>query len=199
MIPAVVLAAGASRRMGSPKALLQLGGRTFVLAVVDSLTAAGVTDIFVIVRDDTHDAIAAALPQTPAVRLVINTRADEGQLSSLITGLDTAAAPGVSGALVTLVDVPLVTPETVRTLIARAGSSPSPILRAVHGGRHGHPVIFKREVFAALRAADPSIGAKAVMREVGVEDIDVDDPGIIQDVDTPDDYRRLLTRGIPNP
>jgi len=199
MIPAVVLAAGASRRMGRPKALLQLGGGTFVLAVVDALTRAGIADIFVIVRDDTHDAIAAALPDTPAVRVVVNTRAEEGQLSSLITGLDTADAPGVSGVLVTLVDVPLVTPATVRTLIARAGSSASPILRAVHGGRHGHPVIFKREVFAALRGADPALGAKAVMREIGVEDIDVDDPGILQDFDTPDDYRRLLTREIPNP
>jgi molybdenum cofactor cytidylyltransferase len=199
MIPAVVLAAGASRRMGRPKALLQLGGRTFVRAIVDTLTMAGITDIFVIVRDDTRDAIAAALPDRPGVRLVVNTRAEEGQLSSLITGLDTADAPGVSGVLVTLVDVPLVTPATVRTLIARAGSSASPILRAVHRGRHGHPVIYRREVFAALRAADPAVGAKAVMRSVGVEDIDVDDPGILQDFDTPEDYRSLLTRRIPNP
>ena len=197
MIPAVVLAAGASRRMGTPKALLQLDGRTFVLAVVEALTAAGVTNIFVIVREQTHDAIAAALADTPAARIIVNPHPEDGQLSSLITGLDTADAPGVSAVLVTLVDVPLVMPATVRTLIARAGSSPSPILRAVHGGRHGHPVVYKREVFAALRAADPSVGAKAVMRAVGVEDIDVDDPGVLQDFDTPEDYRRLLTRDDP--
>jgi len=119
-------------------------------------------------------------------------------LSSLITGLDTADAPGVSGVLVTLVDVPLIRPSTMRTLIARADASPAAILRAVHRGRHGHPVIYKREVFAALRAADPAVGAKAVMRAIPVEDVEVDDPGVLQDVDTPEDYRRLLTGEAPN-
>jgi len=198
MIPAIVLAAGASRRMGTPKALLPLGDRPFILAAVDALTAAEVTNIFVIVRDETRDAIAAALGGIAAVRVVINTRADDGQLSSLITGLDTADAPGVSGVLVTLVDVPLIRPSTIRTLLARADASPAAILRAVHGGRHGHPVIYKREVFAALRAADPAVGAKAVMRAIPVEDVEVDDPGVLQDFDTPEDYRRLLTGEAPN-
>ena len=199
MVPAIVLAAGASRRMGRPKALLPLGDRSFIRRIVDTLDAAGVTNIFVIVRPDTRDAVAAEIAFAPKARVVVNTRAEDGQLSSLITGLDTADAPGVEAVMVTLVDVPLVRPATVQSLIARAGVSASPILRAVHGGRHGHPVIFKREVFGALRAADPAVGAKAVMRAIGVEDIEVDDPGILQDVDTPEDYTSLLTRIAPNP
>jgi molybdenum cofactor cytidylyltransferase len=195
MVPAIVLAAGASRRMGRPKALLPVGDRTFVSRIVGTLTAAGLTDIFVIVRADGD--LAREIAQTGA-RAIVNLRAEDGQLSSLVTGLDTVDAPGVDAVLVTLVDVPLIQASTVRRLIARAAVSPAPILRAVHAGRHGHPVIFKREVFGALRAADPAVGAKAVMRAYDVEDVEVDDPGIVEDVDTPEDYRRLLTGDAPN-
>ena len=100
---------------------------------------------------------------------------------------------------VTLVDVPLINPGTIRVLCERAAMTRAPIVRAVHRGRHGHPVIFKREVFDPVRRADPAIGAKAVLRAFPVEDVDIDDPGIAEDVDTPDDYRRLITIRPANP
>src|SRR4029077_3830750 len=156
MFPAIVLAAGASTRMGRPKALLPIGGTTFVRRIVCTLEAANLTDILVIVRPGHDEAIARELVGSHAT-LVENPRADAGQLSSLVTGLDTIDTPHVRGVLVTLVDVPLIEPATVRALLARAASSAAPILRAVHAGRHGHPVIYKREVFAALREADPAV------------------------------------------
>ncbi len=70
--------------------------------------------------------------------------------------------------------------------------SNAPVLRAVHLGRHGHPVVFKRAIFDALRHADPAVGAKAVLHAAAVEDVEVDDPGVVDDVDTPDDYARLI-------
>ena len=191
MIPAIVLAAGASTRMGRPKAMLEAGGRTFLRGILETLRAGGVADALVVVRPGDAAAIAE-IAATGFGRAVVNARADEGQLSSLVAGLDAIDGPDVEAALVTLVDVPLMTPATVRLLLARAVISAAPILRAVHHGRHGHPVIFKRRLFDALRQADPSAGAKAVLRAHEVEDVEVPDPGVAEDIDTPADYTRVL-------
>ena len=191
MTSAIVLAAGASTRMGRSKALLRAGDRTFIRMILDTLHDAGLEDVVVVVRQG-QDAVVAEVAASGFGRAVVNPLADEGQLSSLIAGLDGIDRVGVDAALVTLVDVPLIQPATVRLLLARARTATSPIVRAVHGGRHGHPVIFERQLFDALRRADPAVGAKAVVRACAVEDVQVDDPGVVEDVDTPEDYARLF-------
>ena len=191
MIPAILLAAGASTRMGRAKALLPIGDRTFVRAILDSLRDGGVTNAVVVIRPEDaaiRDEIAAA----GFGRAIVNARAEEGQLTSLIAGLDAVDAADVSAVLVTLVDVPLVRADTIRTLCARAAVSTATVIRAVHRGRHGHPVIFKRGLFDALRRADPAVGAKQVVRAAAIENVDVDDPGVTEDVDTPADYARVI-------
>jgi molybdenum cofactor cytidylyltransferase len=189
-VVAIVLAAGASVRMGRPKALLRVEGRTFVRRILDTLHHGGIDEIVVVLRPGPSE--VAAEVAAGAGRVAVNPRADDGQLSSLIAGLDAVDVPGVDSVLVTLVDVPLIQPSTVRALVARATRSPAPIVRATHRGVHGHPVIFKRGVFAALRAADPAVGAKAVVNSVQVEDLEVEDPFVGRDVDTPEDYRTIL-------
>ena len=198
MIPAIVLAAGASSRMGRPKALLQTGERTFVRAILDALRTAGVTDAVVVVRTGQPEVIAE-IAAAGFGRHVLNPRPEDGQLSSLLAGLDAVDRDGVEAVLVTLVDVPLIGADAVRTLIARARASNAPILRVVHQGRHGHPVLFKNTVFDALRRADPAIGAKAVTRAWPPEDVEVPDSGVAEDVDTPADYARLVEMSRPNP
>jgi CTP:molybdopterin cytidylyltransferase MocA len=191
MTRAIVLAAGASTRMGRPKALLLARGRTFIRTILDVLREAGLPDAVVVVRP-THDEVIAEVGASGFGRTVVNPRADEGQLSSLIAGLNAIDEPGVDAALVTLVDVPLVTASAIRELLARTAISTAPILRAVHHGAHGHPVVFKREIFAGLRAADPAEGAKAVVRATRVEDVETGDPAVLEDIDTPEDYERLV-------
>lgn len=195
MTPAIVLAAGASRRMGRPKALLEAGDRTFIRTILHALRDAGVPEAVVVVRPG-QPLVIREIEASGFGRAVINTQADEGQLSSLLTGLDAIDRPGVEAVIVTLVDVPLIGTAAIRALLARAAASKAPILRAVHGGAHGHPVIFTRRLFDALRAADPLVGAKAVVRAAGVEDVEVDDAGVVEDVDTPADYTRLFGKNL---
>ncbi len=195
MIRGLILAAGASSRMGRPKAGLPLGttGETALSVGVRTLLAAGVPDVTVVAGAHV-EAVRAALPAGERrVRLLEHAGWAQGQLSSLIAGLDAVADDQLEGLLVTLVDVPLVSADTVRAVIRAWRRTRAPIVRPAQGARHGHPVIFDRAVFADLRAADPAVGAKAVfaIHRAGVLDVDVQDPGAFQDLDTPEDYDRV--------
>jgi molybdenum cofactor cytidylyltransferase len=196
VIPAIVLAAGRSSRMGRAKAALPLGdGETFLTRIVRTLRDAGVDDVIVVVGHEA-DAIAASFaPSGLAARFVVNAGYDRGQLSSLVAGLSVIDRPGVAAVLVTLVDVPLVSPSTVRAVVERYRASRAPIVRPTSGARHGHPLLIDRSLFDALRAADPGTGAKPVVRAHAstAGDLVVDDEGAFVDIDTEDDYRNWIT------
>ncbi len=202
MIPAVVLAAGASARMGYPKALLPVGRgpETFLERITATLVAAGVDDIVVVVAPR-PEAVREVLGRLPVlVRTVENPDPARGQLSSLQAGLGVIDHPGVAGVLVWPVDVPFATVETVGALLAEARRTRAPVVRPVRQGRHGHPVVFDRRVFDELRRADPARGARAVVRAHAgaVVDVMVDDEGPFHDIDTPEDYRRVTGREVPD-
>ena len=196
VIPAIVLAAGRSSRMGRAKATLPAGdGHTFLTRIVRTFLDADVDDVIVVVGHDA-DAIAASFSESglPA-RFVVNRDYDRGQLSSLLAGLDVIDRPGVTAVLVTLVDVPLVSPATVRAVIDSYRRTRAPIVRPTSGDRHGHPLLIDRSIFGALRAADPSTGAKPIVRAhaTAAGDIAIDDEGAFTDIDTEEDYRRTIS------
>ena len=201
MIPGVVLAAGAATRMGRPKALLPTGsaGETFLSRAVSTLQAAGVDDVVVVVAPGADDVRRAVAALPVLTRVVENPHPEHGQLSSVLAGLNLVDHPGVMAMLVTLVDAPFVRVDTVRALLAAYRRTVAPVVRPASGGRHGHPVIFDRRVFHELRHADPALGAKAVVRAHGLEvlDVDVEDEGAFQDIDTPEDYERATGRPLP--
>lgn len=197
VIPAIVLAAGASRRMGRAKATLPLtGGDTFLTRILRTFADAAVDDVVVVVGHEAEAIVRATIDAGVTARFVENPEYEQGQLSSLVAGLRVVDRPGVNAALVTLVDVPLVSAATVRAVVERYRQTSAPIVRPVRGVQHGHPVLIDRSLFDAIRHADPAIGAKPVIRAhvSAAGDVAVDDDGAFADADTPDDYARLLRR-----
>lgn len=183
--------------MGRPKALLAVGpsGESFLGRITRVLREGGVEEVIVVLGHDAP-AVRAALPFAPGqVRVIENEDPDQGQLSSLLAGLRTADRPGVRGVLVTLVDVPLLSADTVRAVLdAYRSAGGAPIVRPTKQGRHGHPVVFDRALFGELRRADPAAGAKSVIRahEAEVLEVEVSDEGAFIDIDTPSDYERFV-------
>ena len=117
----------------------------------------------------------------------------QGQLSSLLAGLEAVEDSLLEAVLVTPVDVPLVSARTVAAVIGAWRRTRAPIVRPANGARHGHPVMFDRSVFDDLRTADPNVGAKAVfaLHRDRVLNVEVDDAGAFEDIDTPGDYEKL--------
>ncbi len=193
MIVGIVLAAGASTRMGRPKALLPLGGGTFVTRVCHTLADAGIHDVIVVAGAELEAVTSAVHGAGLAARVVENPRRDDGQLSSVLAGLAVADRPGVEAVLVHLVDAPLVTAATVRAVVDAFRRTRAPVVRPVSGGRHGHPVLFARSLFDELRHADQAVGARAVVRahEAEVCEVPVEEAGAWPDHHTPADYARL--------
>jgi CTP:molybdopterin cytidylyltransferase MocA len=193
----IILAAGASSRMGRPKALLPLADSTFVSRIAKAMRDGSLTHVVAVTAPDLASDVQATLAHLapPPVRMACNPNPDRGQLSSLLVGLDAAEQTTPDGVIVCPVDVPLFAPSTVAALVAAAQRPGLTIARPAWRGRHGHPVLFMRGVFDELRQADLSAGARAVVRAHGADltDLEIDDPGAYLDVDTPEEYEAIRT------
>lgn len=170
--------------MGRPKAALPWGDGTFVGSVLRTLSDAGASPLLVVCGAHATET-ERALPAGLEVALVSNPAPERGQLSSLQVAL--RALGDVDGAIVSLVDHPAVRVGTAAALLQAA--RPDRIVVPRHAGRRGHPVVFGSALFEELCATPHDAGARAVVRAAParVIEIDVDDPGIHVDIDTPAD------------
>jgi CTP:molybdopterin cytidylyltransferase MocA len=184
--------------MGRPKAGVPLSDRadTFLSRVLRTLTSAGLPEIVVVTGCASEEVRSAAGRVGSHVRFEHNDRWAAGQLSSLLAGLRERPGDRLEAVMVSLVDAPLASPTTVARVLEAWRRTRAPIVRPACGDLHGHPVIFDRALFDELRAADPTFGAKSVVRahEDHIVNVPVDDPGAYVDIDTPEDYQQALHR-----
>ena len=182
--------------MGRPKLLLPYGGGTIVGALVASLRAAGVETICLVTSPENEALRTWA--RTEGVLVGVNPDPERGMLSTIregITALSGAAALAARGeALVVCpADLPAVRPETIAEVVRRRQAAGAPLALPVWRGRHGHPLVVAPELIGEIDDLDPSVGLKQLRNRHAAATlwIEVDDPGVVQDVDTPEDYAAL--------
>ena len=185
---AILLAAGASRRMGTIKQLLPVQGEPAVRHCLGRMLDAGIEHIVVVLGANRQKIrpVVNDLPMDIAVNAAPNSHMSE----SVSAGL-ACLPPTVTGIMVALCDHPMVSTATYQVLNIFHYLASDSILMPEHQGRGGHPTVFPRDL---SRLADYGIPLNRVVHENSdrVRRIALDDPGITQDMDTPEDYRRLL-------
>jgi len=194
-----VLAAGESSRMGTAKALLDAGGVTFAGRLVQTLADAGCDPVVVVAAARTGGVAAEAARS--GARLVVNPDGAGGQIGSLRAGLSWLAQRDDPAAAVvfTPVDNPGVAAATVRALIAAwdtARAARTAIVLPRCGNRRGHPVLADMSIAHEFHEPGLPEGARTVVRrDPGrVVEVEVADPGAVEDIDTPERYRRRFRR-----
>lgn len=187
-IGAVLLAAGASTRMGQPKQLMLLDGKPLVVRAAECLLATETWPIIVVLGSHA-EAVRARLARLP-VLFADNPAWAEGMASSLRAGIATLQqfSRTLDGALVSLCDQPGFSPEVVRQLIAMQRASGRSMVAAHYAGRNGAPALFMRDQFPALVSLTGEEGARTLLNRQPGQVATIAVPGLEADLDTPEDF-----------
>lgn len=199
-LAALILAAGSSARMGTLKALLPLGQSTLLEQTVQRFLAAGIEDVRVVVGHKAEEIISVLARSN--VEWILNSNYGRGMLSSILAGVE-GLDETVEAFFVIPADIPLVKPETIRTLTEGFQKNRPMVVYPCIQGRRGHPPLISLACMAEKPSWDYPGGLRTFLsrfEEYAVE-ADVIDEGILMDCDTPLDYQRIrkrfLTRNIP--
>ena len=190
----VILAAGAASRMGRDKALLPWHSGTFLSAAIRALQS---STEFVIVVASENEANLEPIVNAEAAFMVRNPNPEQGQFSSLQCGLREVLNRGRDAAIVTLVDRPAPSLQTIEQL-KNAFLNGNDALWAVvpeYAGKHGHPIVVGREMIEAFLRAPATSSAREVehAHQQHIAYLSVTDPAVIANVDTPEDFENLKT------
>lgn len=190
---ALLPAAGASRRMGRPKLLLPFGDGTLVGSVVAALRGGGVEEIVLVTAPEDEDLRAWA--RDAGVAVAVNPDPDRGMLSTIQEGVAALGRTDIL-LLVTPADLPNLRAETVALLLRRMRETGAPLALPTHHGKRGHPLAIAPKLIPEIGTLDPAIGLKQLRdrHEAELLEVEVGDAGVVEDVDTPEDYARVKGR-----
>ena len=186
----LLLAAGASTRMGQPKQLLPYCGRTLLRHAAETAAATGCAPI-ILVTGALHDELLPEIAGLP-IQTVHNSYWESGMASSIRAGLATVVAAHPRAVLIMLTDQPLVTPELLRQLIAQQQTTQAPIVAAAYGDTLGVPAVFDQSVFNELLQLQGTQGANRLIVGLGTAVGRVAFPNGLLDIDTPEQYAALV-------
>lgn len=187
----VILAAGTASRMGRLKQALPFNGKSMLECVVDNALASLLDGIIVVLGHQAE--LVQPLVAGRDVTVIINREYQSGQSSSLRAAMK-ALPPGTGAVLFLLGDQPLVAPATINLLLEAGRKSVAPVIVPVFEGKRGNPVLFSRETFSRLESVTGERGAGQLFGEYAgrILHLPVEDDSICFDVDTEEDYGRLL-------
>jgi molybdenum cofactor cytidylyltransferase len=193
-VSAVILAGGASRRMGVPKQLLMVDGQPMLLHIVNVALQAGLTQVIVVLGAAAGE-IAPTLNDRP-VTIVANVDWEEGMASSLRAGLASVDTRS-NAALFIPADVPRLSPVVIQAVVSHFESSGRWIVIPTCRGRRGNPVLIARALFPELMALRGDVGGRAIFaaHAADITELEIGDESILFDVDTPADYADYTTNG----
>lgn len=190
-IQAIILAAGESKRMGSPKMLLPYNGMTVIEQVIENVLSAGISNPLIVLGSD-HEAILKIIKGHP-VSHCYNENYRNGMLSSVQCGLASLADQG-SAALIIPGDQPMIDAAQIKRVMKAWHESGKGIVMPVHNGKRGHPLIvdmkYKREVMSL--AESKGLRALAELHPDDVMEAETDDPSVLRDIDTQQEYMNEL-------
>ncbi len=193
-IAAVVLAAGGSTRMGQPKLLLDWRGEPLIHWPVKAALDAGLSPV-IVVTGAAAEAVERSLSGLE-VKLVHNPDWKKGQSTSVRCGIE--ALPETTEAVIFLLgDQPQLPVSFLEKMVAayRSNAQSFSIFISAFQGRRGNPVLFDKSVFQELRSLEGDAGGRLIFSKHPLYLIPVEDPGMLLDIDSPEDYENLVKKG----
>jgi len=195
-VAAIVLAAGMSRRMGAPKQLLRLGGKSLLERTLANVRGSGVDEIVVVLGAGADEVRRQVT--TDGMLVVVNPDFQQGMGISLRAGL-AAVSAWMQAALIVLADQPFVLSSTLDQMIIYRQQYAPKILLPLYRGFRGNPVLLDRSVFPELMGLTGDVGCRAIFgsHTESIRRLAVDDAGILLDIDSAEDWERLDSSGDP--